>query len=250
MSIITELHPNFYIVDVTLPEYSVRGAIILGEKEAIVWDTLSHPDDMEEVVSIIGDKPYHVVYSHADWDHIWGTARFARKPVSIIAQTHCLERFSLDVPETLAEMRRDQPGQWASVKLIPPTHTFDTQLTLNLGGVTLELHHLPGHTLDCIVGWLPEWGILLGGDVMETPLPVIHEDSPVDDWLNALKRWADMPDLKQTIPAHGTIEGRVCLDSTIKYIEDLKSTVDMPLQPTWDEFYRETHTKNLKIVHR
>ena len=248
MPTLTKIHPNLWIVDVTLPEYSVRGAVIVGEKEAVVWDTLSHPNDMAGIDSIIGDKLFHVVYSHADWDHIWGTAGLTGQPQSIIGQTHCLERFSLDVPETLAKMQRDQPNQWDDVKLIPPTQTFEQQMTLDLGGITLELHHLPGHTPDCIVGWLPEWGILLGGDVMETPLPVVEEGSPVEDWLKSLKQWGDNKSLVRTIPAHGTIEGRVCLDNTIGYLQKLLGDSDMSVSANWDDFYKETHTKNLKTV--
>ena len=248
MAFLSEIYRNLWIVEVNLVEYSVRGAIIVGENEAIIWDTLSHPNDMTEIASIIGNKPYHVVYSHADWDHIWGTAGLAGQPLSIIGQIHCLERFSLDVPETLKKMQEEQAGQLDDVKLIPPTKTFDQYMSLDLGGVTLELHHLPGHTPDCIVGWLPEWGILLGGDVMETPLPVIEEESDVKEWLKLLKQWADNKALKRTIPAHGTIDGRECLDSTIDYLEKLLNGDDMPLSNDWDDFYKETHIKNLKLV--
>jgi glyoxylase-like metal-dependent hydrolase (beta-lactamase superfamily II) len=248
MSQLTELYPNLWIVDITLPEYSVRGVVIVGDKQVVVWDTLSHPNDMAGIESIIGDKPYHVVYSHADWDHIWGTAGLTGQPLSIIGQTHCLERFNLDVPKTLTKMQQDQPNQWDDVELIPPTQTFDKQMTLDLGGITLELHHLPGHTQECIVGWLPELGILLGGDVIETPLPVIEDDSPVEDWLNSLKQWADNDKLMRTIPAHGTIEGRVCLDNTINYLQKLLGDSDFPIPDNLDDFYRDTHTKNLKIV--
>ena len=117
--------------------------------------------------------------------------------------------------------------------------------------MTLELHHLPGHTPDCIVGWLPELGILLGGDVMETPLPILEEDSPVTEWLESLKHWADNKSVIRTIPAHGSTDGRECLDSTIDYLEKLLGDGDMPLSLSddeWDDFYQETHIKNLKIV--
>ena len=247
MAKLTEIRPNFWLVDVTLPEYSVRGVVIVREKTAVVWDTLTHPDDMAELASIIGNKPFHVVYTHADWDHVWGTAGLSGTPESIIAQTHCLERFSLDVPETLSKMRAEQPNQWDAVKLIPPTEAFDTTRTLDLGGVTLELHHLPGHTQDCIVGWLPEWGILLGGDTIETPLPVVSKDGSVHDWLESLQEWAKK-DIIQTIPSHGTTDGQKCLDRTIAYLQKLLSDDDFPLPDNLDDFYRNTHIRNLKIV--
>lgn len=248
MSQLTQIHDKVWLVDVTLPEYSVRGAVIVGETYAVVWDTLSHPNDMADVLSIIGDKPYFVIYSHADWDHIWGTAGLSRQPEQIIGHKHCLERFYEDVPETLAKMQQEQPGQWGAVQLIPPALTFETGMNLDLGGLTLELHHVPGHTLDCIVGWLPELGMMLGGDVIETPLPVVNEESPLDDWLRRLQPWAENGTIKQTIPAHGTIEGRICLDSTVAYLEKLLSNSDFPTPDNLDDFYQRTHIKNLNIA--
>ncbi len=115
----------------------------------------------------------------------------------------------------------------------------------------LDFPHLHGQTPDFIVGWLPDWCILLGGDVMETPLPVLEEDSNVENWLESLKQWANNKSLIRTIPAHGSADGRECLDTTIDYLERLLGDSDMPLPPSddeWDDFYQDTHTKNLKIV--
>lgn len=248
MAQITQVNDRLWTVDVDMPDYSVRGAVIMGDAYAVVWDTLTHPSDMHSVNDIIGDKPFHVVYTHADWDHIWGTAGFAHKPLSIIGQAQCYKRFSTDVPETLKKMQADEPNRWDDVQLIAPNLSFEAQMTLHAGGVTLELHHLSGHTEDCIVGWLPEMGILLGGDVMETPLPVVNDADVVDDWLAKLEFWAGKDTLKQTIPAHGITDGRDCLDSTIHYLRKLSSDDDFPMPENLDDFYQQTHSKNLKLM--
>jgi glyoxylase-like metal-dependent hydrolase (beta-lactamase superfamily II) len=248
MAQLTQLNANMWTVDVNMVDYDVRGAVVIGEDYAVVWDTLTHPRDMAQVSQLIGDKPYYVVYSHADWDHIWGTAGLANDPLAIVAQAHCHERFSLDVPQTLSQMQADEPNRWDDVELVVPTLTFSQRMTLHLGGVTLELHHLAGHTQDCIVGWLPEMGILLGGDVMETPLPVVNDGDGVGAWLAELEAWARNDALKQTIPAHGTTDGRVCLECTIDYLRRLLSDADFPMPDNLDSFYQETHTRNLELV--
>jgi len=227
---------------------SVRGALIIGERFAAVWDSLAHPSDVAAVSSMLADKPFHLIYSHADWDHCWGTAGFTRAPVDIVAHAECRRRFDDDVPETLNRMRLEQLGRWDALRLVPPNLSFSKSLTLDLGGLSLELHHLPGHTRDCIVGWIPEWGLLLGGDTFETPLPVVNDAELLDDWLAALETWAERDDLVQTIPSHGSYEGRAALDRTIAYLRALTGDRRFDLPAELASFYAETHQKNLQLV--
>ena len=92
--------------------------------------------------------------------------------------------------------------------LVPPRVTFDEVLSVDLGGLTLELHALPGHTPDCIVAFVPECGLWLGGDTVETPLPVVPADAPLDAWIGALERWSGDDRVRAVVPAHGDIGDR------------------------------------------
>ena len=71
MSDIRRLEPGISLLQVTLDDYDVRGALVVGAQRAVVWDTLSHPRNMDPFVPLIGDRDLVIVYSHADWDHIW-----------------------------------------------------------------------------------------------------------------------------------------------------------------------------------
>lgn len=245
---IHELQPNLFALDVVLQGYSVRSIIGIGQRYAAVWDTLVRPDDMAALGTLLGDKPFHVIYSHADWDHIWGTEGFAATPLNISAHAECLRRFGSDVPRTLLEKQEEEPGKWDDVKLHAPEITFESRLAFDLGGINLELHHLPGHTSDCIVGWLPQWGVLLGGDAIESPLPVVNEARLVSRWLRALEDWAANSDVWLAIPSHGKIEGRQCLDTTIDYLRRLQNGDEIDLPTDLEHFYRETHQNNLQLV--
>lgn len=245
---IQELRPNLFTLDVALSGYDVRSVVVIGEKHAAVWDTLTGPDDMAAVNDVLGSRPFHVIYSHADWDHIWGTTGFARSPLDIIGHTECLRRFDDDVPETLCQMQTGEPGKWDDVSLVAPNIAFKSRLSLDLGGVTLDLQTLPGHTADCIVGWLPEWGILLGGDAIETPLPVVYDATLVPGWLQALEGWAGNNALVRSIPAHGSVKGRESLDMTIDYLRRLTTGDTFQLTPDLDLFYHHTHQQNLELM--
>lgn len=228
----------------------MRGAVIAGETGIAVWDTLSHPRDMAEVAPLIGGRDLFIVYSHADWDHIWGTAGLPSvAPRDIVGHATCLARFSADVPPYLAQKQAEQPGLWDDVQLIPPTVTFETTHTLDLGGVTLELHALPGHTPDCIVGLIPEWGVLLAGDTVETPLPVIEDAAAVPGWIDHLAHWERDERIETVIPAHGRMGGRDLIAFNRSYL--LSLSMGAPIwfdDPLPTEFYLKTHAQNLALM--
>lgn len=242
-----EILPNLWLYEAASAGIAARGAVVVGACQAVVWDTLTHPQDTAALTAILGDKPFHVVYSHADWDHCWGTSGFKRLPLGVVGHDECRRRFEDDVPQTLRSMQNAQPDKWDGLRLVPPNVTFNTRMTLDLGGVTLELRHLPGHTTDCIVGWIPEWGVLLGGDAIETPLPVVNMEPLLGAWLSALQGWAGMPGLRRSIPSHGSTSGRKALDQTVAYLASLKGDQDFKLPKRLAKFYRETHQNNLQL---
>lgn len=224
-------------------DFLVRGAVIIGRSGVVVWDTLTRPALMQPVLPLLPDRPLTVVYSHADWDHIWGTAALPLAP--IVAHRLCRERFATDVPITLREYQAARPGVYDEVVLLPPTEVFESSLTLDLGDISVELHHLPGHTPDCIVAFIPQWGILLAGDTVETPLPVVNADSPLDIWIAGLERWAQDERVEQVILCHGALGDRSLIHNTIAYLGGLPSG-SCVVPGDLDEFYRQTHADNLR----
>lgn len=245
MTAITEFRPGLFLTEVQLPDFAVRGAVIIGTKRAVVWDSLSHPRDMQPVLPLLAKKDWTLVYTHADWDHVWGTAGLAYSGQPLIGHAHCSQRFAEEAPLELRDKQTAEPGAWNDVILIPPSQTFAKELSLDLGAITLHLQHLPGHTLDCIVGFIPEWGILLAGDTVETPLPVINANSPLEKWSNELQWWADDSRVQHVIPAHGKIGGRELLQQNIAYLQNLRTSQASSVPADLDNFYRETHQSNL-----
>lgn len=246
MTKLNEFSQGLWLTELQLEEFDVRGAVITGSERTVVWDSLTHPRDMYAVYALVSGKHFEIVYSHADWDHIWGTAGLPDNWGQIIAHENSLKRFKDEVPAKLHEMRAKQPDQWKQVVLLEPTLTFKQELNLYLGGVTLHLHHLPGHTPDCLVGFIPQWGILLAGDTVETPFPVVYNGSPIEDWISALERWRDTPSLQTVIPAHGAPGGRELLQNNIKYLKNLLEGRNSDLPDELSDFYKETHQQNIK----
>jgi glyoxylase-like metal-dependent hydrolase (beta-lactamase superfamily II) len=90
-------------------------------------------------------------------------------------------------------------------KIMPPTRTITDKLTLELDGKKIELIFPgEGHTDGDLVVWLPEQKILIGGDLVGSPIPFGTASYP--------KHWA--ADLDQIValkprliaPGHGPVQ--------------------------------------------
>ena len=241
-----QLAPGIWVRQVALADYAVRGALLLGEEFALVWDTLSRPGDMDPFLPLIANRDLLVVYSHADWDHVWGTAGLPYGRAPIIAHERASARFASDVPAALAEKQVAEPGAWDDVVLVAPTEGIERRGAIQLGGLSLELHALPGHTPDCIAGFVPERGVLLAGDTAETPFPVVPADSPLAEWISELERWASDDRVRTVVPAHGRIGGREILLENAAYLGGILR--GQPLEPkgVLTPFYRQTHLANTR----
>ncbi len=246
MSDFYELSSGIWISEVKLGDYNVRSVLICGEERVVIWDTLSHPEDMNNFLPLIGKKELVIVYSHADWDHIWGTEKLNHKKADIIGHTSCLARFSSDVPEKLKE-KLGESSKWKEVKLIPPTITFSENYSLDLGNLTLNLHSLPGHTKDAIVGFLTEKGVLLLGDTVETPFPVLSEKKLIPGWIKELKMWEEDDRVKTVVLSHGDIGGREIISQNIIYLQSLLDGTDIEIPEMLTDFYRTGHQANLRV---
>jgi glyoxylase-like metal-dependent hydrolase (beta-lactamase superfamily II) len=241
------LERGLWLVEASLDDLDVRGALIVGRDSCAIFDTLAHPDHMMPVNRLIRGSWFTAVYSHGDWDHVWGTGGLLRPPDQILAHHDCHECFEVNLPRQLTN-KRVEDDWWNAVSLVRPTHTFGTEHTVDLGGPWLDLHHLPGHTADSVVGWLPEWGTLLAGDAVETPLPLVNDGALVTQWIEGLKHWSADSHVRVVVPAHGPLGGREMIDHNIEYLEGLLEGRDQPPASPLTEFYQKAHRANLERI--
>lgn len=251
------LRGGLLLLETEVEDFDVRAAVLVGTERVVVWDTLAHPSQMEGVrdlvaaaeasVSAAGPLPLTVVYSHADWDHVWGTCALGDVE-DVVAHAWAERRFRTDVPEELRRRLEEEPGVWDAVRLVPPTVLTEHTHVVPLGGATLELHALPGHTPDCIVGFVPEWGVLLAGDAVETPLPVVNDARAVEEWARALERWLEDGRVRTVAPAHGPVGGPGLLEKNARYLRGLAAGTEPADLSGLALFYRETHLRNQELA--
>lgn len=245
---VSPLGKGIYLASRPLAEGpEVRAALLLGTERTAVLDTMTRPEDMAQFVELATahGKPVTVVNSHADWDHVWGNAAFPG--AKVVGHRLCRERLrGVEARERLARERERDPETYANVTLVPPDTTFEAATTLPLGGMTLVLHHMPGHTADCLVGYVPDRRLLLAGDCVENPFPLL-ESGPLEAWVRDLRAW-DSQDLEVVVPAHGAIGGPELLRANAAYLEALPN--DPPVPEGVPPFYAAAHPRNVAAARR
>lgn len=215
------IQPGLELLTRAMPgsTYPVAAVKLTGSALTAVIDTLIRPADMAP----FGATDL-VIYTHADWDHCWGTAAFPGAP--IIGHRLTLERMrSAEAAEGLAKSKAEHPEEFEGSAIIPPQITFDQMLQVDLGGFTLQLHHLPGHCSDAVLTYLPDHELVLAGDTAEVPVPYLNEFGQIRDWAAGLRRW-ERAGVKRVIPSHGRPGGVELLSQTATYIEETLGQVE------------------------
>jgi cyclase len=200
-----------------LVETGHRGSnnvIIETDDGLVLVDAPHRPSDAvrwSELVQASGDVRY-LIHTDHHIDHVLGNRWL---PGTVVAHDRTRERLlhgaasaefirsSLEVidPVGLELLAGD-------VKVRLPEVTFNRRLTLHVGGVRLELHHLGGHTDNTIAVHLPDEGVLISGDnvIHDFGLPAfsdgdIHAHFTAFDALERLE-------FDTLVPGHGEVTDR------------------------------------------
>lgn len=204
----------------------VDAYLILGERYALLLDTLLCPADVAQVMALcapeIGSRQLLCVNSHADWDHTWGNGYFSgERSAPILAHEHCRLRLnSEEARRDLAEYQARYPV-FQDVKLVAPTLTFSERLSIVDGDLTVELLHAPGHCLDQIVAWLPSSRLLLAFDAVESPLPCIEDAACAPLMFATLERLATL-NTQCVLCSHGNTTSPALIEENLAYLREIE----------------------------
>lgn len=139
--------------------------LVIGAHKALLIDagaTVKH--DIAAAVKTLTDKPIAVLPTHLHFDHLGGISRFNDV---WLADTPALAAFkqtdgSYHVPTTYTFGHLEQLGP----TLIKAPRLIPLGSAIDLGGVTLEVTHAPGHSPDGIVVYDQTDNILFTGDYL------------------------------------------------------------------------------------
>ena len=139
--------------------------LLCGSERALLADTGYGLSDVRSLVNALTSQPLTVILTHAHHDHVLGARCFER--------THL---FEADLPAfsvyTSTAQRSKVASQAQANGIAVPDDFFSyipdpvplAEETIDLGGISAQIIHCPGHTPGSAVIFVPERELLLTGD--------------------------------------------------------------------------------------
>lgn len=200
-----------------------------GTEKAVLIDSGTGIGDLFEYVHTLTEKPLSVILTHGHCDHAGGAARFDEVYLNekdwYLASYHA----SVENKTGYAKFIMGEAYDQVCEEDICPERTkgylplTDGQI-FDLGGLTLKMVTVPGHTagMTCIL-FKEERSILFGDACNPNVFLWDEESSSVEEYLESLKALKQIEDLYETVYlSHGdTVIDKAVLDGNIKICEEI-----------------------------
>ncbi len=226
-----QVAPDLYF----LFDFAGSNAVVLTTPEGVlVIDTRTHPragQDLIDRIRKITDKPIKwVINSHFHGDHNFGNAPFKTAGAIFVAQNETARIMEKVFPKEMArriegfKQRGLDPNE---VKLILPDVTFDTAMTIRLGGREARLFYLgPGQQAgDAFVYFPHARALFTPGSFAKHSMPNMAFTPSVESWLKLLEQVAAMDNVDAILPAHGDVANRADVKELAAMLGDEYATV-------------------------
>jgi glyoxylase-like metal-dependent hydrolase (beta-lactamase superfamily II) len=190
------------------------------------------------------DAPVHTaIYTHGHVDHAYGLDHFlteSQDPPRVLAQAAMAARFeryertsghnnAINARQFGATVPRGQFDFFHAPPVLP-TDYYEDECTIEVGGITFELHHAEAETDDHTWVWCPERSVVCTGDLVIWAVPNAGNPQKVQrypwGWAAALREMAAVG-ARTLCPGHGAAivddpdKVRLLLESTADYLESL-----------------------------
>lgn len=186
--------------------------LILGNERALLFDSGLGIGDMRALVSELTDLDVALLNSHTHYDHVGGNWSFDRiyGTDTDYTRTHTAGRAHEDVAEFVGPgwiWKPTPPGFSVDAYVSRPftiTDTVSDGMSIELGGVTLEVLLTPGHTPDALCLFDRDRGLLFTGDTFYPATLYAHlPGSTFDDYTRTASRLASLAgDVRLVLPSH------------------------------------------------
>jgi len=209
-----QVAPDLYFL---YDDLSSNAAFLVTDEGVLVIDTRQHPAhgrDLIERIRKITDQPVKwVINTHAHGDHYYGNPAFKAVGATIVAHRDVVagmvKNEQLEFKRRLAFFKSLKLDP-AEVKTILPDVTFDSRMTIKLGGRVVEIMYLgPGQNPgDTLVYFPHARALYVGGPFANNNWSNMSFTPSMDGWIALLGKIADMENVEVFLPGHGDVGTR------------------------------------------
>ena len=182
------------------------------------------------MAELTGPQPIGTVFNtHSNGDHWYGNQLLSS--AEIITTQACSEEMHaeggttpasvMDLPGRAGEFAREifGPFDWSDLHPTYPTKTFEGDLSLDVGGVEVQLIQLgPAHTRGDGVAYVPSARTLYTGDLLFIGGTPIIWAGPLENWVAACDAMAAL-DVEYVVPGHGPVTDKAGIAAVKHYLE-------------------------------
>jgi glyoxylase-like metal-dependent hydrolase (beta-lactamase superfamily II) len=232
--------------------WSNAGLVVDGDASLLV-DTLfdlkltaAMLDAMRAAVPAADDIST-VVNTHANGDHCWGNQLV--RGAEIVGSAACAAEMAELPPALLAALAASPPEgpagdlvrsmfgafDFTGIEIVPPTTTFDGELTLSVGDTEVRLVEVgPAHTRGDVIVHVPAHGVVYTGDILFNGGHPIVWAGPVANWVAACERILAL-DAPTVVPGHGPLCGPEAVRAQRDYftylVDEVRPRADAGMDP-------------------
>ena len=245
-----QVAPDLYFL---YDDLSSNSAFLVTDEGVLVIDTRQHPAhgrDLIERIRRITDKPVRwVINTHAHGDHFYGNPAFKAAGATIVAHRDVVagmvKNEQLEFKRRLAFFKSLNLDP-AEVKTVLPDVTFDSRMTIKLGGRVVEVMYLgPGQNPgDTLVYFPHARALYVGGPFANNNWSNMSFTPSMDGWIAMLKKIADMENVDMFLPGHGDVGKREDVLDESKLLTDVQAGVKAAIAAGMS---REDIVKNLRF---
>lgn len=183
------------------------GAVV-GDDGVLIVDTRQSPRLAREILeelSRVSSLPVRwVVNTHWHWDHVFGNDVFPGAEIwghelCLTALAEHGEEMKKSVVDWVGE---EHAKEIEAVEIVPPTHTFSEEASLQIGREVRLTYHGLAHTDADIVVRVSDASVAFYGDLIEQGAPPSFGDSSPVAWPVTLER-AIVEPVETYVPGHG-----------------------------------------------